>query len=401
MKKQIQEQAEQIQSFKEEIRKVKTLSHYYPENRDLIIEEGDGMKDSSEGEYEEEGPKRNEVLIASSSDLFTKDRNEAEIMALRGSYDRYSSDRDSALRKSENGFNYSVDNISHVRVSSQGQSPREEKPIVMKSIEFEVKGKNADLLRSSSNGFDPLRASAPVNALRESHIGDKFNTTQVNLRSSVRSEKSYKFDIIEGCDDEVKEIPPLFENFIKFLADKKDEETLRFAEFTFSKVENIFKNQQMKLKDSRTKNFSLISIISDLKQKEKLNMIKFMQEGNLRNTVINPLDSHREHNSSGFGGSLMVPSKTEDWEYFDMGGSDANIRNNNTKINIPDNLQKFDAEKTRIELLKNIHSSGGEDPVNIQDQKFIIAPEKNSLINKMSERRQKILDHMTAQKSLH
>lgn len=390
---QVEDQSKMIQSFKEEIRKVKTLSHYYPDNRDLIIEEGEGMRDSME---EDEEPQRNDVFIASSSDVFNYDKANAGIIALRGSYDQLSS-RDNPLRRSGNGYRPLSDDGNGLRVNSQGQSPRGKDPNFLRSIGIDMEPEmSADPLRSSSNGIKNLRSSTSANPLRDSLRGDLVNDSfeapkdilrgdAASIRSSIRSQKSYKFEIPGDADEDFKEIPKLLENFIRYLTDKRDEETLKFAEFTFSKIRSIFENQQSRLKDTRSKNFSLVSIIADLKEKERLNMIKNVSEGRLGGfgrTVTNHISCDRDNQSTLFGGSLMIPRDNDDWETLDMKSPDYNpdAEAENKNLTIPINLQKFDQNIQRMDILNSISSE--------REQKPPLAPlQDNSLLSKMNKKR--------------
>lgn len=390
---QVEEQNKTIQDFKEEIRKVKTLSQYYPDNRDLIIEEGDCMKDSTEDEEEE--IQRNEVMIASSSDLFHQNRNEAEIMALRGSYD---SGRNDPLRKSSYCARTLSEDGGLKKGSSEGRSPQGAGDLLFTPIEIDrAMKKGIDPLRNSANGLDPLRNSVPVNPLRQTLRGDSTGGRSIGIPDTKSEKSCYKFEIAEGCDEEVKEIPSLFENFMRFLSDRKDEETLKFAEFTFSKIEKIFSSQQKKLKDTRTKNFSLVSIISDLKEQEKQNMINYMQEGRYRNfghSLVNPKISQKALQSPLQFGSVMIPTSNEEWETLDLRNPDytpEDQRGENLKIKIPENLKKFNPKKAKKQMFKRIEKERG-----MVDEIHIA--EKNSLINKMSEKRTKILQQMNASK---
>ena len=377
-----------IDNFREEIRKIKTLSQYYPEDRTFVIEEENSERpinmDGQDGFYNYEQQPGG---------------NQDQFDPLRASHDSVGSDKSGLLRKS-----------SYFKV----QSPDPEggiDPLRSSSNGVVGLGGGGDPLRSSSNGlrdssnglglsngpnFDPLRGSSnglrtSSNGLRESSNGLRGSNN--GLRDSVnglrasstgfsspnplhqRQNSSSQMSIPRSKNDLINtqtindislrdptategashEVETLLNNFTKFVDDKfRNEELSKFAEFIFAKIQTLVQQQDAKIEGLKNKNFNLISVVAELKLKERERKIQMITEPNHFKTHLHhdfiPKQSHdftRE----------FPQDMSYEWEHQNpqtqrsFGGFNRTQPQPQKGLRIPDNLKMFTEEFNSLNSL--------------------------------------------------
>ena len=337
----IEDQNKLIESLKEEIRRIKTLSQYYPDNRDLIIEEGEGGYEDGGGYggdgggYRGSSSMERKVVISTNSLENDDDSYREGLMGLRGSVDQRKSDRNNLLRQSNfivtpggtptnnsfggGGIGFGSSRSSNIAPSSTGTGG-------MGGVGSSFGAKRADQSLRASN------LSAPVQPQMWS------SNKHVKVPNAVN----------------VSEASNLSKAFLTHLEKLQNEETQKFAEFTFLRMQQMFSDLKTQVENLRNKNFSLVSLVSEYREeneRRKLFVNDSMTAGDsVRLSHTNHTDSVKHHRS------LMAP--------FNEGEArtqlKVNLKNifNNTEneINIPGNLAKFEAKRTSVPL-------GGHSPV--------------------------------------
>lgn len=301
----VKQQKKDLDVFKEEVRRVKTLSHYYPDNNELILEESDKNSSSYESSDDED-----KVMIASAQDI---------------KVDSYKS-KDS-LRNS-NPLRQTVDPL---RASHN--------PLAQ----------SLDPLRQAA---DPLRTSMPMNGACDPLRGTNFSAPNfdplrsTNYSSPPLTTKAESVYTTKANDcEKIIEYKKLSDAFIKHLTSKNNEEDAKFAEFTFNKIEALFLNFNNEVIQLRDKNNNLMSIITDLKLKSTDQDCKITKEEGER--LI------QEHEEGKLEDSEITAFHC-DWETVERHSEVQVIDSKNNKIKIPDNLMKFGILNKPAKKLKNL-----------------------------------------------
>lgn len=299
----VDKQKKELDTFKEEVRRVKTLSHYYPDNNELIVEESDKGYSS---ESSEEGEKK--VMIASSQEL-----------------------KIDPLRSSSNGVNPLRQTIDPLR------------------------GSRVPL----SNSIDPLRNSMPMNGSFDPLRSTNFSTPNIDpLRSTnyssppLTAKADSVYTTTKVTDNEkIKEFQNLSETFINHLKKRNNEEDTKFAEFTFGKIEGIINNLNNELSNTNEKNMNLLLVITDLKRRTFSSEKKITKEEGEK--LI------KEHKEGKLDQSEVIGFH-DDWETIDHKSEMQMIDSKNNKITIPGNLIKFGILDKPINKLTEIETKGPE-----------------------------------------
>lgn len=312
----VEEQTKQLGTYKEEMRRVKTLSLYYPDNNDLIIEESDKSSSSYESSDEED----KKVMIASTQDI-------QELSSVK-------SNKVNPLRQT----------IDPLRASQNPSMAKTFDPL--RSSQNPSISKNFDLLRNSANmepTSDPLRTtnfSAPnIDPLRSTNYSSPPLTTKAE---SIYTTK-------EGTDPkEVEEFRKLSNNFMQHMAKQVNEENYKYAEFTLNKMDSLIQNIKNELIETQKKNKDLLSVITELKlsnneakvtKEEGENLIKAHEEGKLEVTQVETFYCDWE--------AMRTSLKIEE--------------ENKNQIKIPENLKKFEDKKKEKNQKKGKNSETGRE----------------------------------------
>ena len=227
----------EIETLKDEMRRMKTLSLYYPDTRDQIIEEGEGISErgfDNESSFEDTPKKKRQVdiiAVSNSVNLDESKNSSEEAPGLRGSLE-FASKKKDLLRQSNfiPGLNFpDSSDISPIMANSQNKR---------------------ELRRSME---DPITSA---------------NSAKESLNSSIS-----RSPVMTGATNspklETKEVKKLTLNFLNFLKKSGNEELEKYAEYTLLQMETLTKKQDSQIRQLKKRNFSLVSVISDLKEKEK------------------------------------------------------------------------------------------------------------------------------------
>jgi hypothetical protein len=244
---QVENRDKMIDEFKEEIRKIKTLSQYYPDNKDLILEEGEGSqkgRDSIDGE--------GGALIVSTNSLNLENEKPKSI-GLRGSYDRRN-DRKNLLRQS----NF---------IPSKSPKAGNNELYLMTSM----RTPSPDVTHQNAKSMDMDSTSS----ITKSRSG--FNKPLINIQSNISDLRVSNLSAPDFTHTprgpskapQTTPIPTLIENFMGFLRNRNDDEVYKFAEYTFLQIEKAIHEKDRMVNKLKQKNFTLVSVLADYKEKEK------------------------------------------------------------------------------------------------------------------------------------
>jgi len=323
---QVDNRDKMIDSFKEEIRKIKTLSQYYPDNKDLILEEGEGSlkgRDSLDGD--------GEIFIVSTNSL-NLENEKPKSLGLRGSYD-HRSDRKSLLRQS----NYIPSNTPRKAEELFRGSVRTPSP---DNLTYN-NAKSMDMDSAKGIGFNKplINIQTNLSELRVSNLSaPDFSQTPRGPNSGVN----------------LTPFPTLLDNFMRYLKSKNDDETYKFAEYTFLQIEKIFEEKERVVSKLKQKNFTLVSVLADYKEKEKN-----MTAQELKNQIT--LDSHEKKEK----------------------------RKRLEKIKIPDNLKRFKDE------VKPFNFTAGQNPKDHKPEEPQQLSERDEQLKMISINQPNIQNHTT------
>lgn len=311
-------QKQELDLFKKEVRRVKTLSHYYPNNNELIIEESD--KGSSSYESSEEDKK---IMIASSQDL-----------------------KISSFSNKSGGTNDPLRQSNHIPIRQTMDPLRSSNnPLMSSQDPFR---QTMDPLRSSmpmKTNFDPLRStnfSAP-------NFDPLRSTNYSSPPLTAKADSVYTAKIPEN--EKTSEFKNISNIFLEHLAKINNEEIMKFAEFTFRKIESIVQDLSQDVVALNNKNLNLMGVITDLKIKD-LSGEKKLTKVEAEKLITEFEDGRLETNED-------ITAFHCDWETVDKQSEVPLIDSKNNAITIPDNLKRFGIAGKSVKKLHNVEGVEG------------------------------------------
>lgn len=317
MMEKFEAQKQELDVFKKEVRRVKTLSQYYPNNNELIIEESD--KGSSSYESSEENKK---IMIASSQDL-----------------------KISGYSNKSGGTNDPLRQSNHIPLRQTMDPLRSSNNPLMAS---------QDPFRQT---LDPLRSSMPMKVNFDPLRGTNFSAPNLDpLRSTnyssppltAKADSVYTTKLPEN--EKASEFRRVSDTFMQHLARTENEEIIKFGEFTFRKIESIVQDLSQEVVALNNKNLNLMGVITDMRIKD-LSGEKKLTKDEAERLIT-------EFKDGKIDGNDDTNTLHCDWETVDKQSDLPLIDSKNNAITIPDNLKRFGISGKPINKLQSPEGEG-------------------------------------------